>query len=49
MRILKIFSIAVIALFMAASLGRADEFRGKITKVDTAKKEMSGSLWRSWT
>ena len=40
MRILKIFSIAVIALFMAASLGRADEFRGKITKVDTAKKEV---------
>jgi Cu/Ag efflux protein CusF len=40
MQIQRILSIALSALVMTAALGRADEFRGRITKVDPAKKEV---------
>jgi len=40
MGIQRVFSIALSALFMTAALGHADEFRGRITKVDPAKKEV---------
>jgi hypothetical protein len=40
MRIKGIFSGAVIVFFVSALAGYAEEFRGKITKVDPAKKEI---------
>src|SRR5260370_20882999 len=40
MRINRIFSLAVIAFLMSAVACYAEEFRGRITKVDTAQKEI---------
>src|SRR5713101_7000675 len=36
----RILILAVSALFVSAAFGRAEEFRGKITKVDSTKKEV---------
>src|SRR5262245_51296381 len=40
MRIKRIFSLALIALCVSALACYAEEFRGRITKVDTTKKEI---------
>jgi Cu/Ag efflux protein CusF len=40
MRGLRVFTVAVIAFFVSTVISRADEFRGKITKVDPTKKEV---------
>jgi hypothetical protein len=40
MQIKRNFIAAIITVLISAALGRADEFRGKITKVDTTKMEV---------
>jgi Cu/Ag efflux protein CusF len=40
MRGLRVFTVAIIAFFVSTTISRADEFRGKITKVDPTKKEV---------